>query len=303
MIVLQGARKQVEFLQFAGNGRSLVAPVAGNVQLWGDVTAGGRPTTVGADQAACSARFTPDGRKLFLTLVVGVFLYDLSTGEGVEIALALPQAAGLYELSPDGQGVVVAQPRYSGDPRGLLACWLLADPTSPAWSAETTRPARSPPLFLAGGARFVLFEGRPDSVPFWYVTRDARTGRVLSEVAVAGYDFHSPVLSADRRLLAARRGPWAVVFRTEDFGTGLVRVLRNDNGRHFTGLAFHPSGRFLAATSNDATVKLYDAVTWEVAQCFDWDIGRLRSVAFSPDGMLAAAGGDKGRIVVWDVDL
>jgi hypothetical protein len=50
---------------------------------------------------------------------------------------------------------------------------------------------------------------------------------VLSEVTPSGDPFHSPTLSADRR-------------------------------QHFTGLAFHPSGRFLAATSNDATVKLYD---------------------------------------------
>jgi hypothetical protein len=40
-----------------------------------------------------------------------------------------------------------------------------------------------------------------------------------------------------------------------------------------------------------------------VTQAFNWEIGRLRSVAFSPDGMLAAAGGDRGKIVVWDVDL
>jgi WD40 repeat protein len=72
---------------------------------------------------------------------------------------------------------------------------------------------------------------------------------------------------------------------------------------YFTGLAFHPSGRYLAATSNDATVKLYDTSTWKVARAFNWDIGRLRSVAFSPDGMLAAAGGDRGKVVVWDVDF
>jgi hypothetical protein len=49
-------------------------------------------------------------------------------------------------------------------------------------------------------------------------------------------------------------------------------------------------------------VKLYDTASWKVAQAFDWDMGRLRSVAFSPDGMLGSAGNDKGKIVVWDVD-
>jgi WD40 repeat protein len=50
-------------------------------------------------------------------------------------------------------------------------------------------------------------------------------------------------------------------------------------------------------------VKLSDTVTWKMVRAFDWDVGRLRSIAFSPDGMLAATGGDKGKIVVWDVDL
>jgi WD40 repeat protein len=110
------------------------------------------------------------------------------------------------------------------------------------------------------------------------------------------------VVSPDRRLLAGRRGAWVAVLPTDDLGAEPTR-LRNDNRKEFTGLAFHPSGRYLAAASNDATVKLYDTATWAVAEVYNWDIGRLRSVAFSPDGMLAAAGGDKGKIVVWDVDL
>src|SRR5205823_1500020 len=81
------------------------------------------------------------------------------------------------------------------------------------------------------------------------------------------------------------------------------RELKNDNRKHFTGIAFHPSGRYLAATSNDETVKLYDTTTWDVARTFTWDIGKMRSVCFSPDGTLAAAGSDKGKVVVWDVDV
>lgn len=76
----------------------------------------------------------------------------------------------------------------------------------------------------------------------------------------------------------------------------------NDTRQHFTGIAVHPSGRFLAATSNDTTVKLYDTTTWQLARTYSWNIGRLRSIAFSPDGLLAAAGSDTGRIVVWDVE-
>lgn len=75
-------------------------------------------------------------------------------------------------------------------------------------------------------------------------------------------------------------------------------------GKHkVTGLAFHPSGRVLAATSNDETVKLFDTATWTLAKTFTWKVGRMRSVAFSPDGTLAAAGSDSGQVVVWDVDL
>ena len=84
--------------------------------------------------------------------------------------------------------------------------------------------------------------------------------------------------------------------------TSKPRELRNNGRSHFTGVAFHPSGRFLAATSNDATVKLYDTATWQVAKTYTWDAGRMRSVAFSPDGSLAAAGSDTGKVVVWDVD-
>jgi hypothetical protein len=42
-------------------------------------------------------------------------------------------------------------------------------------------------------------------------------------------------------------------------------------------------------------------LTGEV-RAYTWKLGKLRSIAFSADGTLAAAGTGKGQ-VVWDVDL
>ena len=73
------------------------------------------------------------------------------------------------------------------------------------------------------------------------------------------------------------------------------RRVRNDSRAHFNALAFHPSGRYLAATTSDKTVKLFDTTTWEVARAFTWDIGRLRSITFSPDGRSPRPGATRGR--------
>jgi hypothetical protein len=60
-------------------------------------------------------------------------------------------------------------------------------------------------------------------------------------------------------------------------------------------------------TSNDGTVRLHDFhagnARWDVARTYDWSIGKLKSVAFNAEGTLAAAGGDTGKVVVWDVDV
>jgi WD40 repeat protein len=69
------------------------------------------------------------------------------------------------------------------------------------------------------------------------------------------------------------------------------------------GIAFHPSGRVLALTSDTAPVAFLDAATWQPVRVFDWRLGRTYGVAFSPDGALAAAGCDNGMVVVWDVDV
>jgi WD40 repeat protein len=306
MIVLQGAQERVEVIEFSPDGRTLVAPYRDGVQVWDELTDGGRPAADLAHRYIGSVRFTPDGRKLLLGGSRGdLVLHDLPTGEAVEVLGGTSAWEVFCDLTPSGRFLVAAQ-REGSDELDRLSCRRVADPATVVWSVSTSRRVYSPPLFLAGGKRFVLFEWRHEEATVRYgpeyVTREARTGKVVSSVAGTRDGFHSPAMSPDRRLIAGRRGATVGVFRAEDMGAGPM-TFRNDSRKAFTGLAFHPSGRFLAATSNDATVKLYDTATWSVAQAYTWGIGRLRSVAFSPDGMLAAAGGDSGKVVVWDVDL
>ena len=70
-----------------------------------------------------------------------------------------------------------------------------------------------------------------------------------------------------------------------------------------TQLAFHPSGRILAVAGTAGPVEFLDTATWRPARSFDWKHGPTYGVAFSREGTLAAAGNDKGKVVVWDVDL
>jgi WD40 repeat protein len=134
-----------------------------------------------------------------------------------------------------------------------------------------------------------------------YTQRDVRTGAIVDESD--GPDFgYTFAVSADGTMVANVLNNRVTVVAAENCAEPLAE-LKNDGRKHFTGIAFHPSGRYLAATSNDETVKLFDTNTWEQAHTFTWKVGRMRSIAFSPDGALAAAGSDKGQIVVWDVDV
>ena len=133
--------------------------------------------------------------------------------------------------------------------------------------------------------------------------RNPEKGDILKSVPIPDAPFNSSLFSPDGSWLVIRGGPSLLVWNARELEGTPPRKVRGEGRGNFTDIAFHPSSRFLAATSNDATVKLYDTRSWELAKTFTWDIGRMRSIAFSPDGMLAAAGSDSGKVVVWDVDL
>ncbi len=67
-------------------------------------------------------------------------------------------------------------------------------------------------------------------------------------------------------------------------------------------ITLHPTGRTLLVADGSRRVTAYDTDNGQASAQYDWGIGRVGCVTYSPDGTLAAAGGEKGQVVVWDAE-
>ncbi len=138
-------------------------------------------------------------------------------------------------------------------------------------------------------------------------TRDAATGAFRTEQALSPCLTRDLTLLPDGRLAFVReqqykgKTPNALVVGTIG---GKFEVIQQAAGvASFTALALHPSGQWLAVGQDDGLVRTFETSTWNEMSAHQWPVKPVAGLAFAPDGLKAAAGGDAGKVVVWDVDL
>jgi hypothetical protein len=68
-------------------------------------------------------------------------------------------------------------------------------------------------------------------------------------------------------------------------------------------IAFHPTAPMFAAVKSRRELTLFRLDTGEIVRSFDFGIGFVESVCFSPDGLTCAVGGSNKQFAVFDVDL
>jgi WD40 repeat protein len=305
MLVLElGRSRLIGQLAFAPDGRALAAVCDSGVYWWRAFADGSRAEQLPVPFPYSAARFTADGRRLF-TGVSELWRVDLVTGAND----VLPLWGGYntqFDVSPTEPLVLVMQCLGPNEIRTRLALWRTDDlsPAGKVWEQEFAGYNYYPPQFLAGGDRFVRIEyiRTGPEIGLRVVFCDTATGTARAETSIAMSTSYEFLCSADGRELAVRGTNRIDLYPLDPADARPVRI-RNDNHKYFTGMAFHPSGKYLAATSNDHTVKLYEIATGAAARTFAWRLKRMRSIDFSPDGTLVAAGSEYGKVVVWDVDL
>jgi WD40 repeat protein len=149
---------------------------------------------------------------------------------------------------------------------------------------------------LATGHTIARYPRHEHFVQLW----DSTTRQVRGTLRGHGAEATTMAFAPNSRVLAATCGPALLVW---DVVNGATLVHHKIDYQHFKDVAFTPDGRFLLLARNDKTVRVWNTQNWQEQAAFDWDLGAIVSVAVAPDGMRAAAGGEKGKIVVWDLDL
>ena len=96
----------------------------------------------------------------------------------------------------------------------------------------------------------------------------------------------------------------------EDRAAARLEIGRGRSGVRKTGENSRPtSGEYSTPAHNGAyggglgTVRAFDTSGWREATAHKWPVEPVAGLAFAPDGLKAAAGGNEGQVVVWDVDL
>jgi WD40 repeat protein len=160
------------------------------------------------------------------------------------------------------------------------------------------------PALSADGKRAAAIEhwmtGDEDSSTWAIRLQDTDTGKSIEEIT--GGEPNTPTRIAflvDGRLAVQWNGP--VVRLWQPGSSSEPLEVRGPPRRKFRTLAAHPNRALFATGGSDGVVRYWSPEGQELV-AFDWQMRNVTALAFSADGMLAAAGGPKGRVVVWDVD-
>jgi WD40 repeat protein len=220
-------------------------------------------------------------------------LYSFRTAEGTRRPVPDGIPVRQVVIAPDGDRLLTVGFTPGGT---RLSGFKVTEPGDAiVWSRDVPPDFQHAAGFLPDGERFVTV-GKEVQVHTF------ATNEVLAATRYPTYNANQPQVSPDGRHLGVIGYSCMYLYDLAALGKPR-RIGGTRSCGDFESFAFHPGGTRLAVIHGGPTlVKLYDLATLKLVFKFNWKVGALGCVAFSPDGMLGAVGTQDGRIVLWDVD-
>ncbi len=253
-------------------------------------------------------RFSPDGKYLVVGSDIGLWVYDVATGEEIPLSNKVI-----------GQINAVA---FTSDSR-VLACGGYSNSFIQLWDMKTGKSLTKIPVPVS---EKIMDQGSIRSVLGLTFSKDEITLIGISESGLITYwDMSTYEIVTEHR---SGDGFWSKIFGlTKDgrtfargFGNGEIRLLDTLTGRleaemrghkpFFGGskkntgirsLAFSSDGNTFASGSEDMTVRLWNTKRRSKRATLKGHTGWVTAVAFSKDGNTVASGDTDGTVRIWDV--
>ena len=282
-------------------------------------------------------QFSPDGIHLAIGTDIGVWLYDMETGEekllfrGMCQSLTFSpdgrflangggkfrgQELQLWEMAADRKVPIIGGPfagsvlQFSEDSKTLLSLGNGGDTIS--WLDVETGHGYVKKTEVQFGSRTPypeIFALREDKIAIGWADGkiqlgDPKTGKVLSTLVeghVRSADIWIPQVLALAFSPDGTRlasGNTDTTVRLWDINHHESRILQKHTG--WTNvLAFSPNGKMLASGSVDKTVQLWDTTTGERLATLAGHVNGITALAFSADGTTLASASADGAIRFW----
>ena len=237
--------------------------------------------------------YSADGTKLAVRSSIGVWLYDVETGEALDLLTPDDRVASSVAFSPDGTILAL----------GIgLEIRLLDVETGSLLRTLTghTKQVDNSVTFSPDGV--TLASGSSDgTIRVW----DVNTGKELA--LLSGYDVQFPgihggrlAFSPDRTMIASGSSDGTI--RVWDVETGsLLRTLTGHTSG-VTSVAFSPDGNTFVSGSHDDTIRMWDAETGNLLRTLIGHTNQVLGVAFSPDGNIIASASGNAAVRLWDAE-
>ena len=278
-------------VDYSPNGKQIAAGSSDNtIQIFDATTLRALgPPLKGHTDGVLSVRFSPDGRQLLSGSYDNTArLWDLATSATMQDFRGHSWWVWAAEFSPDANRIVTA------GQDGKAIVWekwpamqarLVALGKNPA-TDELPKPTADSPIY----GQFTAFSGHNGAV---YSARFSPDGKL---VATGGYDKFVMIWNPDEVLpvdIGKRLN------RKPEAKPNYIRLAGHDGP--VRSVSFSPKGQLVLSSSEDNTVRIWDAAAGKLMTALRGHGRAVRACAFSPDGQWVLSGSDDERVRVWDV--